>query len=272
MAGTTFNEEQLAHPFRVPEPTFRRAPCPGLQTLANHGYIPRDGRKLPFFQTVQAIRHVYNLSFSLALLLTLAGYLTRGNLNIHITVPHLFSFWLFNCLTISWTLDLDRLSHKSRFSIAHSASLVHKASERGCSTSPDPVMVKKLMSFAPPNLEDEHDEKGPTLIDLARLRVTLEKAEPISLLHQQISQGEMALGWILLCDKGPSNHEDACEAWNADSRIPSESIQQWFGEEKLPDGWWDGGRRPRKEIGLLDARKWAEEVRKDMEDIRAQRL
>lgn len=31
------------HPFKEPGPTDQRGPCPGLNTLANHGYIPRTG-------------------------------------------------------------------------------------------------------------------------------------------------------------------------------------------------------------------------------------
>ncbi|EMD36869.1 heme-thiolate peroxidase [Gelatoporia subvermispora B] len=31
------------HPFMAPGPTDQRGPCPGLNTLANHGYLPRNG-------------------------------------------------------------------------------------------------------------------------------------------------------------------------------------------------------------------------------------
>ncbi|THU90500.1 Cloroperoxidase [Dendrothele bispora CBS 962.96] len=35
-----------AHPWIAPGPNDLRGPCPGLNTLANHGFIPRDGRGL----------------------------------------------------------------------------------------------------------------------------------------------------------------------------------------------------------------------------------
>ncbi|KIK65092.1 hypothetical protein GYMLUDRAFT_117100, partial [Collybiopsis luxurians FD-317 M1] len=47
-----------------------RAPCPGLNTLANHGYIPRSGRNITFIPLLRAIMEVYNLSVWLALIMT----------------------------------------------------------------------------------------------------------------------------------------------------------------------------------------------------------
>lgn len=35
--------EDEAHPWQAPGPGDQRGPCPGLNTLANHGYIPRNG-------------------------------------------------------------------------------------------------------------------------------------------------------------------------------------------------------------------------------------
>lgn len=35
--------EDEAHPWQAPGPNDKRGPCPGLNTLANHGYLPRSG-------------------------------------------------------------------------------------------------------------------------------------------------------------------------------------------------------------------------------------
>lgn len=136
-------------------------------------------------------------------------------------------------------------------------------------------MVHGLLEFAskstPRTTRTHSSEPGLTLTDLAKFRVSLEKEHPLSTLHQQIAQGETALGWILLCQK-PDDGE-LTEFSGDKFRIPVESIQQWFGEERLPEGWWDGvrgqTRRPEKEIGLLDARRWANEVAKGMARVRA---
>ncbi|KAK1941578.1 putative sterigmatocystin biosynthesis peroxidase stcC [Phytophthora citrophthora] len=40
---------------------FRRSPCPALNTLANHGYIPRDGQNITKAVLGPAVMSVYNL-------------------------------------------------------------------------------------------------------------------------------------------------------------------------------------------------------------------
>ncbi|TKY88631.1 hypothetical protein EX895_002620 [Sporisorium graminicola] len=35
--------EDAAHPWKAPRKTDKRGPCPGLNTIANHGYLPRNG-------------------------------------------------------------------------------------------------------------------------------------------------------------------------------------------------------------------------------------
>ncbi|KAJ7574696.1 Cloroperoxidase, partial [Mycena floridula] len=42
------------HPFIAPKSTDLRSPCPALNTLANHGFIPRDGRNLTIDMVLQA--------------------------------------------------------------------------------------------------------------------------------------------------------------------------------------------------------------------------
>ncbi|KAJ3803919.1 Chloroperoxidase, partial [Lentinula aff. lateritia] len=59
------------HEFIVPTlPRDSQAPYPGLNTLANHGYIPRSGRQIKFIPLVCAIMQVYNMTLPLALLLS----------------------------------------------------------------------------------------------------------------------------------------------------------------------------------------------------------
>jgi len=44
-----------------------------------------------------------------------------------------------------------------------------------------------------------------------------------------------------------------------ESVIPVPRLKEWFGHERLPDGWWDGVR-PSREVGLLEAGKCAKAV------------
>ena len=67
------------------------------------------------------------------------------------------------------------------------------------------------------------------------------------------------LGWFfVLIFSIASKQEDV---------IPLCVLEQWFGEERLPEGWWDvGGPRPIKQVGLLEARRRAEDVGKIIHD------
>lgn len=40
--------------------TYKRAPCPALNTLANRGFIPRSGKRITYENLAQAARDVYN--------------------------------------------------------------------------------------------------------------------------------------------------------------------------------------------------------------------
>jgi hypothetical protein len=51
------------HPFIAPGPGDMRGPCPALNTLANHGYLPRDGVATPE-QIFMAVTEGFNLGVS----------------------------------------------------------------------------------------------------------------------------------------------------------------------------------------------------------------
>lgn len=45
---------------------FRRSPCPGLNSLANHGYLPRNGQNISHAELSHALVSVFNLDPKLA--------------------------------------------------------------------------------------------------------------------------------------------------------------------------------------------------------------
>ncbi|KIW28391.1 uncharacterized protein PV07_08059 [Cladophialophora immunda] len=47
------------HEFRAPGPFDSRSPCPGLNALANHGFLPRDGKNLNYDQINEAAQAAY---------------------------------------------------------------------------------------------------------------------------------------------------------------------------------------------------------------------
>jgi len=222
MSNTTTRD----HKFLPAKPGDSRAPCPALNALANHGYLPHDGRDISLLQLTQALRDVYNLSLPFALFLSLIGILLCG---------HGF-----------FRLDLHGLAAHDR--IEHNASLAHADAAPGEHFAPIPVNPNMLRTF----LSYAALSKGMYLEDFMQARVDREDQleKPIDGLHAQIGQGEVATAWLVMRDDS--------------GKIPLDRLKQWWGEERLPDNW----TKPRRVVGLLEARGKADDVAEGMKKLR----
>ncbi|KZO94165.1 Cloroperoxidase [Calocera viscosa TUFC12733] len=67
-----------AHEYQDPPPGAYRGPCPGLNTLANHGFLSRDGITT-YTEMVAGLQNVYNVDFSTAVALTMLGFVFDGD-------------------------------------------------------------------------------------------------------------------------------------------------------------------------------------------------
>ncbi|KAF8899578.1 heme-thiolate peroxidase [Gymnopilus junonius] len=67
-----------AHPWKPQAPGDIRGPCPGLNTLASHGWLPRNGIATPD-QIVTAVQEGFNMDNSLARFIVYAAFLVDGN-------------------------------------------------------------------------------------------------------------------------------------------------------------------------------------------------
>ncbi|GAA5992142.1 hypothetical protein JCM10908_001785 [Rhodotorula pacifica] len=68
-----------AHPFQAPGSTDQRGVCPGLNALANHGYLPRNGI-VTIPQVIAATKQVFNMGEDLSGLLAFFAVLNSGNI------------------------------------------------------------------------------------------------------------------------------------------------------------------------------------------------
>ncbi|KAF8504016.1 Chloroperoxidase [Gautieria morchelliformis] len=68
-----------AHPWEPLRPGDIRGPCPGLNTLASHGWLPRNGIATPA-QIVNAVQEGFNMGNDIAVFVTYAAFLVDGNL------------------------------------------------------------------------------------------------------------------------------------------------------------------------------------------------
>ncbi|PBK73314.1 Cloroperoxidase [Armillaria solidipes] len=57
-----------------------RSPCPGLNTLANHGFLPRDGRNITVEMVLNAALEGFNIDKSVLILVAATGLLTAKTL------------------------------------------------------------------------------------------------------------------------------------------------------------------------------------------------
>ncbi|KAK4201983.1 putative aromatic peroxygenase [Triangularia verruculosa] len=56
------DSQQDDHTFQPPKPTDKRSPCPMVNALANHNYLPRDGTNVSLLKLIQAAKEGINLA------------------------------------------------------------------------------------------------------------------------------------------------------------------------------------------------------------------
>ncbi|KAL0063166.1 hypothetical protein AAF712_009960 [Marasmius tenuissimus] len=64
------------HQFQAATETDARSPCPGLNTLANHGFLPRNGNNITIPMIVKSVREGFNVQRDMVLLAAKAALLT----------------------------------------------------------------------------------------------------------------------------------------------------------------------------------------------------
>ncbi|KAI0758969.1 Chloroperoxidase [Fomes fomentarius] len=240
------------HPYVPAGSDDSRSPCPALNALANHGYLPHDGRNLTQAQLVSALSKVYNISSGFGSVLALGGLLLCGHKK-----PG---------LTLARTVDLHDLARHN--AIEHDGSLVHDDAPEPKSefapTAVDPALLQQLLDSA------ADDAGWLRLGDLCHAQVrrqTPGASRPLDALHTTFAKGELAL---LFEAMGVSVEEakrlPAQGGDGAAKVVPKRFLEQWLGEERLPDGWV----RPVAAIGhtILHAR--VQEIGKLEDAIRAE--
>ena len=231
-----------------------RSPCPALNTLANHGYLPRDGKCITPHVLIHALRNGYHLSYPLAWFLTHGGFYLIGQRRKRI------------CLH-----DLSR--HNC---IEHNASLVHPDVHYRDEYAPIDMhlhMLEDLMRYS-------KDGVLMTPDDVARCRVAREAeyAIPMDKVHAEIARGEMAI--VLQLFNNPDNISPPsskhpsfltrirCALTSTPlpppppaplPGIPNHMLRVWMHEERLPDGW-----TPYHRVSLLHTIRMATRLRRSM--------
>jgi len=187
------------HAFRPPGDYDYRGPCPALNTLANHGYLPRDGCNISAQDFMDALQstNTYNISGQLAIVLACGG------------------LFMLHKLPPGTHITLHDLAKHGR--IEHNASIVHKDTATGNKYAPTRCDTVLLNNFL-------EDKEFLTLDDIAKHRVELENVSKLDPVHQEIARGE----WALVSDIFGRAHE---------GKIPTEPLRIWLKENRFPEGW-----------------------------------
>ncbi|GAP91331.1 putative chloroperoxidase [Rosellinia necatrix] len=203
-------------PYVKPKSTDSRGPCPLLNTLANHGYLPHDGRNI----TAQDI-----------------GNAIFESTNWHVDFGLLPAGAAFRNLGVS-TIKLSDLN--STPGGEHPASLTRKDASSGDSNTIDTARVTQLLADSKTNFL--------TVDSVAKTRNRLDKSSnpPLTEFQLTVAQGEAALMMLLMRDTYVSLKDSQIDI--SKLRAPKDRTSVWLLQEKFPtaQGW-----KPAEEVVQL---------------------
>ncbi|CAG8604287.1 21484_t:CDS:2, partial [Dentiscutata erythropus] len=216
------------HEWQAPGPTDKRSACPALNTLANHGYLPRDGENITSQQLIKALQDVYNLSGALATMATYNGVVTTG-------------------LLFQKSFNLEQISKHN--ALEHDASLTRKDKYFGDPLKVDHELVDKFL---------EQQVDGKITMDSAakynRIRVNNSKE-----FNPEFTYGFMQK--VLSANEGVMLLNIFGAATNGEIDIGL--LEAFLKHEKIPEGW----RKPDKAVAPFDVFGKAFEIMKKYDEI-----
>jgi hypothetical protein len=251
---------QNPHAFCPPQVGDFRAPCPAMNSMANHGYLPRDGRAINADVIIKALMECFRLSKPLA------WFLTHGALSL--------------LDQGSGDFQLSDLARHNR--VEHNASLYHPDAAEREEYAPihgDPELLELLF-------KDSTDGIVMTPEDIARVRVRRELTSnpPLDFIHAELARGEIAIVLSMFNNPDAELHKNAGvplqrrtrlgRVWrallgkkeNPDTRpldgAPIERMRYWFQNERLPPGW-----KPYHETTLTQTVITVDRIRSRMHEL-----
>jgi hypothetical protein len=193
-----------AYPMYNRIPADQSAPCPGLNTLANHGYIPTQGITRDVM--VNALTSVYNFDAGLA------GVFTDAPLSD------------FGVTDANGDTTFNLADLRQHNIMEHDASLTRQdfGDAAGDNWSPQPDLIAQMMSLS-------KDGTSLSWCDLAKARLLRMSQEKASDANYSLTTKQSAIGYgeASLCIKIFGNGNN----------LSLPFFESFFAHEKLPDGW-----------------------------------
>ena len=222
--------------YRPPSTTDVRGPCPIVNTLANHGYIPRDGRNVRAAELKAAMTEL-GVGLTLRQVLTSAAYLEHRDhpprgIWAFLRNPFAYIFQTF-ALRAKGQIDshgvaclnLDELDRHG--AIEHDVSMSRRDFAQGDNHSKQEDLVEDMLASA-------RDGQDLTVDDWARFRIQRieQQKRDNAKLEFGTPQNMMGLAEAAFIQK---TFGDRSRGW----KVPVAYMAAIFGEERLPieEGW-----------------------------------
>ncbi|KAL7953144.1 Chloroperoxidase [Trichoderma compactum] len=208
-------------PWEAPGPNDLRSPCPMLNTLANHGYLPHNGRNISAQQVADAAFEVVNIDpMSIK---QVANYFLRAANQTSIDLTDLNRPGILQHVA---SLTRDDVTSPGSIDVTASQDRIHhliKDGDTDCIT---------IASLAKSRLYVE-DLSSPNELTLKEQSLAYVEA---SLLLLTMIEGDVPSGWSF----------PPATAYCA----PKKRVETWLTEERFPEelGW----KKSERTIGLLD--------------------
>lgn len=229
------------------QPTDIRSPCPAINTLANHGYIHRDGRNVRTVDLHSALNE-FGIGSLLASALTYPIFNEipdpRATAPSWLTIlrnPFGYMFRSFAMRNPGQVdadgvacLNLDQLARPD--CVEHDVSLSRLDHAQGDNINPQSQLIDEILSSST-------DGSSLTLSDLATLRKARIERQRLdnAKVRYEAAQNQIACGEIALM----------LEVFGDRRQAPVSYVKAFFHEERLPreEGW---KRRTWWKVGLWD--------------------
>ncbi|RLN06691.1 hypothetical protein BBJ28_00003027 [Nothophytophthora sp. Chile5] len=118
---------------------YRRSPCPALNSLANHGYLPRNGQSITHAMLKEGIMSVYNIGSGVAdvLVSQVPDTIDMDYLGIHnkiehdASLAHTDAYYGYDPMTVNETLAEDLFARAGDDGLLTNAIVAETRKDRG---------------------------------------------------------------------------------------------------------------------------------------------
>ncbi|KAJ3059782.1 hypothetical protein HDU98_004185 [Podochytrium sp. JEL0797] len=194
-------------------PNALRSPCPACNTLANHGYLPRDGRNITSEMLVSAVKHVFNIDATMVANQVFPLFNDPKNTN-GVRTPEQV---LPNGVPF---INLDDLSRPHK--MEHDVSLSRQDFEFGDNHSVSPALVDALIASSTDGVSVTADDLS--MFRLTRYRDSKKKNKSLLFGPTQIVTAHVESALFL-------------NVLGRNDKLHIEFIRSFFLHERIPENW-----------------------------------